>query len=70
MHSHSKYYYVFSVDKMHVNIKMAFKGGAWVAQSVKPPTLDFSSGLDLRVMSSNPELSTMLGMETIFFKWS
>ena len=25
--------------------------GAWVAQSVKHPTLDFSSGLDLRVAS-------------------
>ena len=28
---------------------------AWVAQSVKLSTLDFSSGLDLRVMSSSYE---------------
>jgi len=27
--------------------------GTWVAQSVKPPTLDLSSGLDLRVMNSS-----------------
>lgn len=26
MHSHSKYYYTFSVDKMHINIKIALKG--------------------------------------------
>ena len=31
MHSHSKYYYIFSVDKMHVNIEMAgFLGGTVV----------------------------------------
>jgi len=34
-----------------------------VAQSVKCPTLDLSSGLDLRVVSSNPMLGSMLGME-------
>ena len=28
----------------------------WVAQFVKCPNLDLSSGLDLRVMSSNPTL--------------
>ena len=28
----------------------------WVAQSVKHPTLDLSSGLDLRVVSSSPTL--------------
>ena len=28
--------------------------GTWAAQSVKRPTLDFSSGLDLRVVSSSP----------------
>ena len=38
--------------------------GAWVAQSVKHPTLDLSSGLDLRVMSSSPILSPMLGVES------
>ena len=29
--------------------------GAWVAQSVERPTLDLSSGLDLRVVSSRPK---------------
>ena len=28
--------------------------GAWVAQSVKHPTLDFSSGCDLTVVRSSP----------------
>lgn len=32
--------------------------GPWVAQLVKPLTLDFSSGLDLRVMSSSPMLGS------------
>ena len=35
------------------------KEGAWVAKSVKPLTLDFSSGHDLRVM----RLGSALGME-------
>ena len=30
--------------------------GAWVAQSIKHLTLDLSSGLDLRVVSSSPTL--------------
>jgi len=34
-----------------------------VAQSVKHPTPDVSSGLDLKVMSSSPILGSMLGME-------
>jgi len=34
-----------------------------VAQSVKRPTLDLSSGLDLRVVSSSPSLGFMLGLE-------
>jgi len=32
--------------------------GAWVAQSVERPVFDLSSGLDLRVVSSNPMLSS------------
>ena len=35
---------------------------AWVAQSVKCPTLDFGSGSDLRVMKSIPMSSSMLGV--------
>ena len=38
-------------------------GVAWVAQSVKRQTLDLSSGLDFRVVSSSPTLGSMLGAE-------
>lgn len=34
-----------------------------MAQSVKCLTLDLSSGLNLRVMSSSPMLGSMLGVE-------
>ena len=34
---------------------------AWVAQLVKCLTLDLSPDLDLRVMSSNPALGSILG---------
>ena len=34
-----------------------------MAQSVKHPTLDLSSGLDLRVVSSSPMLGSVLGMK-------
>ena len=37
--------------------------GVWVAQLVKHLTLDLSSGLDLRVVSSSPSLGSTLGME-------
>ena len=35
----------------------------WVAQLVKRLTLDFSSGFDLRVVSSSPGLDFTLGGE-------
>jgi len=35
--------------------------GAWVAQSVKCPTLDFRSGHDLRVVRSSPVSGSTLG---------
>ena len=38
---------------------------AWVAQSVKCLTLDFSSGLDLGVVSSSTTLGSTLGLEPI-----
>ena len=34
-----------------------------MAQLVKGPTLDLSSGLDLRVVSSSPEWGSMLGVK-------
>jgi len=37
--------------------------GTWVAQLVKHPTLDFSSGHDLRVIRSNPALGSVLSVE-------
>ena len=37
------------------------QSGTWVAQSVKHLTLDLSVGLDLRVMSSSPMLSSNAG---------
>ena len=42
--------------------------GAWVAQVVKCPTLDLSSGLDLRVISLSPALGSVLGVEAYFKK--
>ena len=42
--------------------------GIWVVQSVKRLALDLSLGLDLRVMSSNPTLGSMLGMEPTLIK--
>ena len=37
--------------------------GVWVAQSVEPPTLGFSSGYDLTVMRLSPALGSVLGIE-------
>lgn len=39
-----------------------------MAPSVKRPTLDLSSGVDPRVMSSSPALDSTLGVEPTFFK--
>ena len=37
--------------------------GTWVAQWIEHPTLDLSSGLDFKVMSSRPTLGSTLGLE-------
>ena len=39
-----------------------------MAQSVERPTLDLSSGPNLRVVSSNPALGTTLGVKPTFKK--
>ena len=39
--------------------------GTWVAQSVKHPTLDLHSDLDLRAVSLSLALGSTLGMEPI-----
>jgi len=36
------------------SLKMDMTQGAWVTQLMKRPTLDFSSGHDLRVVRSSP----------------
>ena len=46
------------------------QNAAWVAQPVKRPNLDLSSGLDLKVMSSSPTVGSMLGMEPTLKKES
>ena len=38
--------------------------GTWVAQWVKLPTLDFSSGHDLRVVRLSPMLGSVLSAES------
>ena len=50
------------------NEKVAEAWGTWMAQSVKRPTLDLSSGLDLRVMSSSPVLGSTLSTEPFLKK--
>ena len=37
--------------------------GTWVAQLLRRPTLDFSSGHDLTVVRSSPALGSVLGTE-------
>lgn len=36
-------------------------GGAWMAQSVEHPTLDFGTGHDLSVLSAEPAWDSLLG---------
>ena len=43
---------------------------AWVAQSVKWPTLGFGSGHDLRVLSSSPTLASNLSRESVILSLS
>ena len=45
-------------------LKITKLWGAWVAQLVKCPTLDFGSGHDLRVMELSHELGSALSMES------
>ena len=53
------------MEQVHTELihKRELLGDAWVAQLVKHMTLDLSSGLDLKVLSSNPALGSTLGME-------
>ena len=48
-----------------IGVKKDIMQGAWVAQLVKCPTLDFSSGLDLRVLESSPESGSGLSVESV-----
>ena len=47
-----------------IEVKRVWFWGTWVTQSVEHLTLDFSSGLDLRVMNSSP----MLGSTGTYFR--
>ena len=47
-----------------IKVEMTFLRGAWVARSVKPPTLDFGSGCDLRVVRWSPVPGSALGVES------
>ena len=60
--------YTFKDSPPKKEIKNCNCWSAWVAQLVKHPTLDFTSGLDLRVMGSSPVLGSTLGMEPTFKK--
>ena len=46
-------------------VKKASEHGSWVAQSVKPPTLVFHSGCDLRVMISRPRPESVLSQDSV-----
>ena len=51
-------------------IEKILSWGDWVAQLTEHPTLNLSSGLDLRVVSLGPMLGSTLGMEPILKKKS
>ena len=51
---------LYKQNKRHQNLKNVKIWGTWVAQLVKRPTLDISSGLDLRIMSSSPILKIIM----------
>ena len=49
--------------KDHERIQIEKFRDIWVTQSVKYPTHDLSSGLDLKVVSSGPTLGSTLGVK-------
>jgi len=49
---------------LHTMVKRTDPGSTWEAQSVKRPTLDFSSGHDPRIVRSSPELGSVLSGES------
>ena len=51
------------VANLYQTYTLIKESSAWVAQSVKHLTLHLGSGLDLRVVNSNPMLGSMLGVE-------
>ena len=50
--------------RMIIIVRIAKSRGSWVAQLVKQPTIDFSSGHDLRVMGLSPKSVSPLGRES------
>ena len=62
----SKYFLISLVipSLIHWLFKSMLFRGTWVAQSVKLLSLDLSSGLDFRVVSSSPTSGSMLSGES------
>ena len=48
---------------IYISSKINLYGGAWVAQSLKHPALDFGSGHHLRVMGLSPVSGSVLSRE-------
>ena len=52
-----------SVLTLHLRLKTHILRGAWLAQSVKRPTLDFGPGCDLMVVGSSPTSGSGLSVK-------
>ena len=59
MRSFCKYFFIGIIISYFLLKKKKKRRGAWVAQSVKHPTLDLSSDLNFRVLSSSPILGNL-----------
>ena len=55
---------LIKIKQINIHIKGVSKGGTWVAQVVEHPTLDFSSGHDLRVVGLSPMSGSMLSVKS------
>ena len=50
-----------SITEVKVELPLEPKEGTWVAQLVKQPTLELTSGHDLKIVRSRPVLGSTLG---------
>ena len=51
-------------------LKVNLSWGAWMAQSVRHLTVDFTSGHDLMVLRSSPTLGSRLGVKPAYYSLS